>query len=189
MRTSMKLLRLSIPPLLTCIFLVPNSRVFAEKLGGEAGARQKIAGKVTDLLRERIAELEEQNAVILRQLAGIRNRLDHIPIQENNGAQAGNGQSFNTATGEKIGSRGGWVELGLRASRYAFSTGFTIDDPENEDLLSGARTKNRAWYVTNQFRLAPPVLLGLDYLHWKTNFKGREEGIDNRVNLYLIYNF
>ena len=103
--------------------------------------------------------------------------------------RGGIGQSFNTATGEEIGSRGGWVELGLRASRYAFSTGYTIDDPENEDLLPRARTKNRAWYVTNQFRLAPPVLLGLDYLYWKTNFKGREEGIDNRVNIYFIYNF
>ena len=103
--------------------------------------------------------------------------------------RGGIGQSFNTVTGEEIGSRGGWVELGLRASRYSFSTGYTIDDPENGDLLDGSRTKNRAWYVTNQFRLAPPVLLGLDYLYWKTNFKGREGGIDNRVNLYLIYNF
>ena len=91
---------------------------------------------------------------------------------------------------EEIGSRGGWMELGLRASpRYSFTTGYTIDDPHNGDLLDGARTNNRAWYVTNRFRLAPPILLGIDYLYWKTNFKGRETGTDNRVNLYLIYNF
>ena len=104
--------------------------------------------------------------------------------------RGGIGQSFNTATGEEIGSRGGWMELGLRASsRYSFTTGYTIDDPHNGDLLDGARTNNRAWYVTNRFRLAPPILLGIDYLYWKTNFKGRESGTDNRVNLYLIYNF
>jgi len=75
------------------------------------------------------------------------------------------------------------------AGQDSFSAGFTIDDPENEDILDGGRTENRAWYITNQFRLADPFLFGLDYLHWRTTYKGLEKGIDNRVNLYVLYNF
>jgi hypothetical protein len=107
-----------------------------------------------------------------------------------NDFRGGIGQGVNIVSGSEIDSRGGWIELGLRAARvYSFSAGFTIDDPENEDILDGGRTENRAWYITNQFRLADPFLFGLDYLHWRTTYKGLEKGIDNRVNLYVLYNF
>ena len=64
-----------------------------------------------------------------------------------------------------------------------------MDDPKNGQVPSGGATENRAWYLTNQFRLAPPLTLGIDYLHWKTDFKGLNDGTDNRVNLYFIYGF
>lgn len=103
--------------------------------------------------------------------------------------RGGIGQSFHTGTGKEIDSRGGWVELGLRAGRYGFSTGYTMDDPKNGHVASGAATENRAWYVTNQFRLAPPLTFGMDYLYWTTHFKGLNKGTDNRFNLYFIYGF
>ena len=103
--------------------------------------------------------------------------------------RGGIGQSFNTATGKEIDSRGGWLELGLRSGSYGFSTGYTMDDPKNGHVASGAPTENRAWYVTNQFRLAPPLTLGIDYLYWWTHFKGLHKGTDNRVNLYFTYDF
>ncbi|MDA2938120.1 hypothetical protein MYX75_07660 [Acidobacteria bacterium AH-259-A15] len=103
--------------------------------------------------------------------------------------RGGIGQAINTR-GEEIDSRGGWIEMGLKASRvYSFSAGFTFDDPENEDILSGGRTENRAWYVTNRFRFAPPFMFGIDYLFWRTDFKDLEKGTDNRLNLYFLYNF
>jgi hypothetical protein len=99
------------------------------------------------------------------------------------------GQSFNTTTGKEIDSRGGWVELGLRPGRYFFSTGLTVDDPKNGHVPANGAILNRSWYVTNQFRIAPPVTAGIDYTYWNTRFKGINEGTDNRFNLYLMYGF
>src|SRR5207302_8066233 len=60
--------------------------------------------------------------------------------------RGGIGQSFNTTTGREIDSRGGWAELAIRPGRYAFSTGFTIDDPKNQHVACQGRTANKAWY-------------------------------------------
>jgi hypothetical protein len=103
--------------------------------------------------------------------------------------RGGVGQSFNPATGQEIESHGGWAELGLRKGRYGFSTGYTIDDPKDEDVPTGGSTRNGSWYVTNQFRIVPTVTAGIDYTYWKTEFKGLNEGTDNRVNFYLMYGF
>jgi hypothetical protein len=99
------------------------------------------------------------------------------------------GQSFNTTTGKEIDSRGGWIELGIRPGRYFLSLGHTVDDPKNGHVPANGQTLNRSWYVTNQFRLAPPVTAGIDYTFWQTRFKGLPEGTDNRINLYLMYGF
>jgi hypothetical protein len=103
--------------------------------------------------------------------------------------RGGIGQSFNTSTGREIDSRGGWSELGIRRGRYAFSTGYTTDDPKNWHVPFQGATENRAWYVTNQFRPDPPLMFGIDYLYWTTNFKGVNRGTDNRINAYVIYFF
>lgn len=104
--------------------------------------------------------------------------------------RGGIGQAINILSGEEITSRGGWIELGLKAPRvYSFSTGFTIDDPRNGEVPVGGRTENRALYLTNRFQLAKPFLVGVDYLHWRTDFFGLEKGTDNRFNAYFIYNF
>ena len=107
-----------------------------------------------------------------------------------NDFRGGIGQGVNTALGEEIESRGGWIELGVQVRpRYKFSTGFSSDDPKNRDILPGGRTENRVWYLVNQLRLAPTFMIGLDYLYWRTDYRGLEEGTDNRFNLYFIYNF
>jgi hypothetical protein len=51
------------------------------------------------------------------------------------------------------------------------------------------RTKNRAWYLGNRVRFARSFLVGLDYLRWKTTFRTLRSGTDNRVHLYLQYDF
>jgi hypothetical protein len=103
--------------------------------------------------------------------------------------RGGVGQSFNTATGADIDSRGGWVEVGFRPGRYSFSTGYTMDDPEDDDVLAAGQTRNSAWYVTNQYRVLDPVTVGADYTFWKTEYKAVDDGTDNRINLYVVYVF
>lgn len=103
--------------------------------------------------------------------------------------RGGVGQAFNTTTGLNIESAGGWVEVGLREGRYGFSTGYTIDDPADANVPGGGAIQNGAWYVTNQFRVAPAVTVGADYLYWRTRFKSASDGTDNRVNVYLVYTY
>jgi hypothetical protein len=110
---------------------------------------------------------------------------------------AGQGIRCRPSTCEEIDSRGGWAELTLRAGRsVTFHPGYTIDNPREDDEPTGGstaaaagRSRNRAWYVAGRYQPDPSFLAGLDYLRWITDFQGFERGLDNRVNVYLQYNF
>jgi hypothetical protein len=104
--------------------------------------------------------------------------------------RGGIGQSINTLTGNEIDSNGGWIELGFKATAdYTMSAGWTYDNPDNADLMAGGRKLNRVWYMTHQLRLAPSFLIGLDYLHWTTDYLGLPKGDDNRLDIYSVYTF
>lgn len=103
--------------------------------------------------------------------------------------RGGIGQALNGPIGREIDSHGGWVELGLRRGRYGFTTGYLLDDPQDDDLPDAGASHNRAAYVTNQFRLVPALTLGLDYINWRTQYKTGPDGTDNRVNGYFTFTF
>jgi hypothetical protein len=104
--------------------------------------------------------------------------------------RGGAGQSINLVNGREIHGRGGWVELSLKPSRYlTIYPGFTIDDPNDIDVPATGRTRNRAFYIANRVTLSPNFVIGLDYLRWKTNYKGLLRGLDNRGNIFLQYSF
>ena len=69
------------------------------------------------------------------------------------------------------------------------SPGFTTDDPVDADLPSGGRTRNRAFYLGNRITPGGNVSFGADYLRWRTDYKGFLRGVNNRVNIFLQYNF
>jgi hypothetical protein len=104
--------------------------------------------------------------------------------------RGGIGQSVNPLTGEEIDSRGGWIEVGgeLPSSYQAF-LGYTIDRPDNEQIPSGGRTRNSAVYLANRFTFSSKFTIGLDVLRWRTEYQGLPEGLDNRLNAYLIHSF
>jgi len=102
----------------------------------------------------------------------------------------GIGQGINLITGQEIRSRGGWSELNFKLSRfYSFNPGFTTDDPVDQDIPDGGRTRNHAFYVGNRIMPSENFLIGIDYLRWTTTFKGFERGLDNRVNIFFAYHF
>jgi hypothetical protein len=104
--------------------------------------------------------------------------------------RGGIGQSINALTGNEIDSYGGWIEFGLQpTARYSITAGITVDNPANEQLATGARKLNRSFYVTNQLRPGNAFMIGLDYIHWQTDYIGLPEGVDNRFNLYGVYYF
>lgn len=104
--------------------------------------------------------------------------------------RGGAGQGINRGTGREIDSSGGWVELGVKVSdRYSLYGGVTLDDPKDEDLAAGGIRRNGSTYLVNRWSFGKEFLLGLDYLRWKTEFVGLDDGTDNRLNLYVVYNF
>jgi hypothetical protein len=109
--------------------------------------------------------------------------------------RGGIAQSVNTAAadpgfGEEIESQGGWAEVTFKiGSRASITPGYSMDDPEDADVPTGGRIKNRVAYTTLKYMPDASFTAGVDLLRWRTDFEGLNEGVDNRINLYLTYNF
>jgi hypothetical protein len=104
--------------------------------------------------------------------------------------RGGVAQSVNTVTGREIRARGGWTELRLTPSEfYSLHGGVSVDDPLDQDLGVGGRTRNRAGFVGARFNASHNLMIGLDYLRWLTDYKGQRPGQNNRVNLIFQYSF
>ncbi len=114
--------------------------------------------------------------------------------------RGGIGQGVNTTTREEIESKGGWIELLYKLQNNSLAIGWTVDDPDNDELpssgtisangsTSDGRTKNEAYYLSERFKAGSGVEIGIDYLYWQTDYKTLKKGTDNRVNLVFQYNF
>jgi len=104
--------------------------------------------------------------------------------------RGGAGQGINILIGREIRGRGGWFEINGKISRYlSINPGFSTDDPVDVDIAIGGRTRNRAFFIANRITPGGNTVIGIDYLRWQTDFKGFLRGNDNRMNLFLQYNF
>jgi hypothetical protein len=102
-------------------------------------------------------------------------------------------QGVNTTTGDKIAAQGGWVELGGKATTWMTLTGgYAYDNPDSGDLsaggLTGGRDLNTIWYLASRMNFEE-IELGLEYLHWKTEFVGFKDGTDDRIVAFIAYKF
>ena len=104
--------------------------------------------------------------------------------------RGGIGQGVNTNTGEEIKSIGGWLEFLIKVNtELQVEVGYTVDNPEDENLGIGDKAENTTWYIGGNFKPGGGLLLGIEYINWKTGYKDAPEGTDNRVNLIAQYNF
>jgi hypothetical protein len=99
-------------------------------------------------------------------------------------------QGVNTANGREVRARGGWSELRLTPKPvYSLHTGFTLDDPVNSDLGPGGRLRNLTGYGGVRFNVSGNLMIGFDYLRWRTDYRGQRAGTNNRANLIFQYSF
>jgi hypothetical protein len=104
--------------------------------------------------------------------------------------RGGIGQGVNTTTGPEIASKGGWVELGYKASpTYRIAIGYTKDDPSDSDLTGSGRLENSAFYLHNKWNVGDGVEIGANYLYWLTDWAGLPRGKNNRFNFFLMRKF
>ncbi|MBI3600987.1 MAG: hypothetical protein HY097_10165 [Nitrospinae bacterium] len=114
--------------------------------------------------------------------------------------RGGIGQGINTSAKKEIKSAGGWIELLYVLPENLLAIGLTLDDPDDNDLLGSStitssgtttdgRTKNQTYYIAYRFKPGSGVEIGMDYMYWRTDYRTLKEGINNRVNMVLQYNF
>jgi len=114
--------------------------------------------------------------------------------------RGGIGQGVNTTAKKEIKSAGGWIELLYSSTINSVAVGWTLDDPDDNDLpisntiaangtTSDGRTKNQTYYIAYRFKPGAGIEIGIDYIYWQTYYRTLKEGINNRVNTVLQYNF
>ncbi len=98
----------------------------------------------------------------------------------------GIGQGVNPLTGRTIRSMGGWLELAIVPTRrHMLAVGSSGDFVRDEDIEMGDRRANGTVYGVVRYKPKQSLQLGLEYLYWKTTYKGMSAGVANRFNMHL----
>lgn len=98
----------------------------------------------------------------------------------------GIGQGYNVMTHQTIRGAGGWFEVAaLPSSNHMFALGGSIDTARSADLASGDRELNQTFYAVLRYKPLSSLQLGLEYVYWRTKYKGVGEGVANRFDLHL----
>lgn len=98
-----------------------------------------------------------------------------------------------TVNNRPVHTEGGWGELRFQlGSRDEMHVGFSVDNPEDNDLVvgtgNGSIARSQTRYLGWSRRLKP-ITLGLDVLNVQTDFVGNLPGELNRLHGYLKYDF
>ena len=97
----------------------------------------------------------------------------------------GIGQSVNAVTGRTIRAYGGWAELAIvPTKKHMVALGGSGDFAREDDLEMGDRQKNGTAYGVIRYKPKASLQLGVEYLYWKTLYKGMSGGTANRFNLH-----
>ena len=98
-------------------------------------------------------------------------------------------QGVNPNTGDEIDAEGGWLELGCKANDHlSLYAGYTMDDPDDDDLSSFMRSKNSAPYAAARW-VYGTLRFGLEYLNWTTEYEDLDDGEANRIVGYVALYF
>jgi hypothetical protein len=97
----------------------------------------------------------------------------------------GNANSF-----DGIVTQGGWLNLMIKPkSNYSFSTGISMDDPRDCDLLDGARSKNMMIFANIYQDVLEGFLVGFELSYWSTEYKNMDTANAMRGQLAFLYKF
>ncbi len=111
------------------------------------------------------------------------------------GILGGIGQGVNATTGEEIHTKGFWAAASVRPtspglSSWELNTGLGLDDPDNDDLSAGDRSRNLSEFVNLSYDFGRGVSAGVEYMHLETDYLGQDDPAKaNRVQMSLIYKF
>ena len=102
----------------------------------------------------------------------------------------GIGQGVNAALGEEIEAVGGFAQLLYDpTANLAFGLGYSVDDPKDEDLSAGMRSKNEMFLINVAYKLTPALTGLAEYSQMTTDYLDGEDATNDRVQLAMKYAF
>lgn len=102
----------------------------------------------------------------------------------------GQGIRVQGTSANAIASMGGWAELGLRTAHGTqLNLGYSLDDPDADDLGTGARDHNSALWATAIHDPGGGLRYGLEVSRWETRYIGMTDASSWRVQTSVIYSF
>ena len=102
----------------------------------------------------------------------------------------GIGQGVNMALGREIEAQGGWAQLLYDPTdKLAFGFGYAVDDPKDEDIAEGKPSKNQSIFVNVYYKFTAAVTALAEYTHMTTDYLGRDDAENDRVQVAMKYAF
>ena len=103
---------------------------------------------------------------------------------------AGIGQGVNQTMLTEIESKGGWAALSFGPyDAVSFNIGAAMDNPDDNDLNDGNRSKNTAYWANILYNLNSAAQVGLEISSWDTEYKNQADGDSLRAQTSFIYKF
>ncbi|HSW29604.1 MAG TPA: hypothetical protein VLH75_09010 [Longimicrobiales bacterium] len=90
----------------------------------------------------------------------------------------------------EVAARGGWAELALRsAAGTQVNFGYSVDDPDDDDLARGSRSLNRALWANVTRDAGGGLRYGVELSNWETRYVEMASGKSWRVQTSVQYSF
>ena len=97
---------------------------------------------------------------------------------------------MNVALDTEIEAIGGWAQLLWDPTeKVAMGLGYSVDDPEDEDLSAGMRSKNEQVFVCAFYKLSAAVTAMGEYARMTTDYLEGDDVSSDRVQLSMKYTF
>lgn len=102
----------------------------------------------------------------------------------------GIGQGVNMALGREIEAQGGWAQLLYDPTdKLSFGLGYAVDDPKDEDVAEGKPSKNESIFGNVSYKFTAAVTALAEYTHMTTDYLGRDDAQNDRVQVAMKYTF
>ena len=73
--------------------------------------------------------------------------------------------------------------------KLCFGLGYSMDDPDNDDLSPGMRAKNQQVFVNGFYKLTSAVTVMAEYANMTTDYLDGDDARNDRVQLAIRYAF
>lgn len=102
----------------------------------------------------------------------------------------GIGQGVNVVKGTEVEAAGGFAQLLYDpTAKLSFGLGYSVDDPDDEDLNPGMRSKNEMYLVNVAYKFTAAVTGMAEYARMSTDYLDKPNASSDRVQLAMKYAF